>query len=122
MDLKQASEALKALLGEGAKYVWAVGLLAAGQSSTMTGTFAGQFVMEGFIDIRLPIWCRVALTRSVAIVPAICVTFMDKENLLKLDFTINIMQVVLLPFALIPLLKFVASPEIMGDFAISRPT
>lgn len=86
----------------------------------MTGTYAGQFVMEGFLDIKLPVWLRVLITRSVAIVPAIIVTFLNDENLLKLDYLLNILQAVLLPFALIPLLKFVGSPEIMGEHALSR--
>lgn len=122
MDLYMASEALHDLLGTKCKYVWAVGLLAAGQSSTMTGTYAGQFVMEGFLDIKLPIWQRVVVTRSVAIVPAIIVTFMNDDNLIKFDYLLNVTMSVLLPFALTPLCKFVSSPELMGEFAVSSTT
>ena len=56
LDLLEASKALQGLYGDSAKYIWAIGLLAAGQSSTMTGTYAGQFVMEGFLDFKLPIY------------------------------------------------------------------
>ena len=91
MDLDGAANALVDLLGESAKYVWAIGLLAAGQSSTMTGTYAGQFVMEGFLDFQLPIWARVLLTRSVAIVPAIMVTFFEPAQLTNLDNILNVL-------------------------------
>lgn len=56
LDLLSASNALQETFGTSAKYIWAIGLLAAGQSSTMTGTYAGQFVMEGFLNFTLPIW------------------------------------------------------------------
>ncbi len=60
--------------GPAAAYVWAVGLLAAGQSSTMTGTYSGQFAMEGFLDLRWKRWQRVLLTRTVAVVPTFLVS------------------------------------------------
>ena len=56
LELDTAADALSSTFGNGAKYIWAIGLLAAGQSSTMTGTYAGQFVMEGFLDFTLPVW------------------------------------------------------------------
>jgi len=56
LNLLQASDALSETFGQSAKYIWGIGLLAAGQSSTMTGTYAGQFVMEGFLDFKLPIY------------------------------------------------------------------
>jgi NRAMP (natural resistance-associated macrophage protein)-like metal ion transporter len=56
LNLESASTALERNFGTSAKYIWAIGLLAAGQSSTMTGTYAGQFVMEGFLDFTLPVW------------------------------------------------------------------
>lgn len=56
VDLNSASRALEKTFGENSKYIWAVGLLAAGQSSTMSGTYAGQFVMEGFLELKLPIY------------------------------------------------------------------
>ena len=56
LDLLQAADALHGLYGDASRYIWALGLLAAGQSATMTGTYAGQFVMEGFLDFKLPVW------------------------------------------------------------------
>ena len=121
LNLKDAANALAASVGaEKAKYIWAIGLLAAGQSSTMTGTYAGQFVMEGFLNFRLPIYQRVLLTRSIAIVPAICVTFFNPDTLTNMDSALNILQSIQLPFALIPLIKFVSAKKIMGPFALPR--
>lgn len=87
--MKNADQALAGAFGEGAKIIWAIGLLAAGQSSTMTGTYAGQFVMEGFFDIKLTIWKRVFVTRSIAILPALSVAFMHDFD--KLDTFLNIL-------------------------------
>jgi NRAMP (natural resistance-associated macrophage protein)-like metal ion transporter len=77
LNLRNAAVAFEGSFGSGAKIIWAVGLLAAGQSSTMTGTYAGQFVMEGFLDFTLPVWKRVLVTRSIAICPALIVAFMS---------------------------------------------
>lgn len=75
--------------------------------------------MEGFLDIKLPIWKRVSLTRLFAILPALSVSFMD-GYFDKLDNYLNILQSVMLPFAMVPLLMFVSRRNIMGQFAISR--
>lgn len=91
LDLLGASKALEDTWGSAAKYIWAIGLLAAGQSSTMTGTYAGQFVMEGFLDFTLPIWQRVLITRSIAIIPSIIVTLLEKDSLTKMDSALNIL-------------------------------
>ena len=80
IGLHNAGTALEGFLGGSAKYVWAIGLLAAGQSSTMTGTFAGQFVMEGFLDWKISPWLRVLFTRTVAIGPAIAVGIISSTN------------------------------------------
>lgn len=82
MNLFSVADVLSKEFGSQAKYIWAIGLLAAGQSSTMTGTYAGQFVMEGFLDIKLPIYQRVLLTRCVAIVPALSISFLNQNSLL----------------------------------------
>ena len=86
----------------------------------MTGTYAGQFVMEGFLDFKLPIYQRVILTRSIAIVPALCIAFMSEEQLTNMDSLLNVLQSVQLPFALIPLIKFASCEKVMGDFKISK--
>lgn len=120
LNLKDAATALEGLYGDGAKYIWALGLLAAGQSATMTGTYAGQFVMEGFIDFKLPVWKRVIFTRSVAIIPAMIVSFLNENSLDGMDNFLNVLQSVQLPFALIPVLKFVGDKKIMGAFVVGR--
>ncbi|KAI3768300.1 hypothetical protein L2E82_18862 [Cichorium intybus] len=104
-------------------YIWAVGLLAAGQSSTITGTYAGQFIMGGFLDLRLKKWLRALITRSCAIVPTLIValTFDGSEDTLdSLNEWLNVLQSVQIPFALIPLLCLVAKEDLMGVFVIGR--
>jgi natural resistance-associated macrophage protein 2 len=120
IDLNSASIVLAETFGDASKYIWAIGLLAAGQSSTMTGTYAGQFVMEGFLNFQLPIYQRVLLTRSIAIVPALLIAFVRPETLTNLDTYLNILQSVQLPFALVPLIKFVGSTKVMGQFALPQ--
>lgn len=99
------------------KYIWAVGLLAAGQSSTMTGTYAGQFVMEGFLRLKIRPWKRVMLTRSVAMVPTVLVAALATRSALAgMNEWLNVLQSIQLPFALIPVLHFTSSPRLMGRF------
>ena len=97
-------------------YIWAVGILAAGQSSTMTGTYAGQFVMEGFLKLKILPWKRVLLTRSIAMVPTVAVAVFAHAYLDELDEWLNVLQSIQLPFALLPVLHFTSSSVIMKDF------
>ncbi|KAL3664857.1 hypothetical protein V7S43_010035 [Phytophthora oleae] len=124
IGLSEAGKAIRESLGGYAKVVWAIGLLASGQASTMTGTYAGQFVMEGFLDIRIAAWKRVALTRSVALVPAVIVALISQNHQFKSDRfneLLNVLQSVQLPFALLPLLAFTTSKRLMGpDFVNTR--
>jgi manganese transport protein len=121
-DLGQAHELLKPALGGAAATAFAVALLCSGQSSTITGTLAGQIVMEGFLRIRIRPWLRRLITRSLAIIPAIIVVSIsggkDTVQLLVLSQVVLSMQ---LPFAVIPLVRFVSDRRKMGNFAISRP-
>jgi manganese transport protein len=102
--------------------LFAVALLAAGFNSTVTGTLAGQIVMEGFLHLRMPPWARRLLTRAVAIVPVVIVTALwgsrGTGQLLILSQVILSMQ---LPFAVIPLILFVSDRRKVGVFAIARP-
>ena len=84
----------------------------------MTGTYAGQFVMQGFLDLKMVAWKRVLLTRSLALVPALCVAFLEAPE--TVDNWLNILQSIQLPFALIPLLKFTSCENIMGEFVNQR--
>lgn len=74
-DLYKGGIFLGCAFGIAAMYIWAVGILAAGQSSTMTGTYAGQFAMEGFLNLQWARWKRVLVTRLIAIVPTFCVAY-----------------------------------------------
>ncbi|OZC09231.1 metal ion transporter, metal ion transporter family [Onchocerca flexuosa] len=103
-------------------YVWAVGIWAAGQSSTMTGTYAGQFVMEGFLQIRWARWKRVLLTRSITILPALLLALRinSMHDLTGMNDLLNCVQMLQLPFALIPVVTFTSSAKVMLDFRNSR--
>ncbi|MBR0695902.1 Nramp family divalent metal transporter [Bradyrhizobium lablabi] len=122
-EITQAFELLSPLLGLGiASTLFAVALLASGLNSTVTATLAGQIVMQGFLDLRLPNWAQRLLTRGVAIVPVIIVTALYGESgtsqLLVFSQVVLSMQ---LPFAVIPLVRFVSDKRKMGAFAIPAP-
>uniref|UniRef100_H3AS50 Solute carrier family 11 member 2 n=1 Tax=Latimeria chalumnae TaxID=7897 RepID=H3AS50_LATCH len=103
--------------GPAALYIWAIGILAAGQSSTMTGTYSGQFVMEGFLNLSWSRFARVILTRSIAITPTLLVAvFQDVEHLTGMNDFLNVLQSLQLPFALIPILTFTSLRPLMNDF------
>jgi NRAMP (natural resistance-associated macrophage protein)-like metal ion transporter len=117
--LESAPELLDYALGGDliATILFAIALLASGQSSTMTGTLAGQYVMEGFVDIKVKPWIRAGITRGMAIIPSLIVALIAGEG--GADDLIVFSQAllsVLLPFALIPLLKFTNSEKKMGAF------
>ncbi|XP_076256276.1 protein Malvolio-like [Rhynchophorus ferrugineus] len=116
-DLYNGGVFLGCTYGLAALYIWAVGLLAAGQSSTMTGTYAGQFVMEGFLNLQWSRWKRVLFTRSIAIIPTFCVAFYTTiEDLTDFNDILNAAMSIQLPFATIPLIAFTSSRKIMGEF------
>jgi natural resistance-associated macrophage protein len=121
VGLSVAGAALNRLLpGSSARLVWAIGLLAAGQSSTMTGTLAGQYVMEGFLSLRIERWKRTLLTRSLALGPAVTVALLCQANPSAGDTAdewLNVLQSVQLPFAVLPLVLLTNDPRIMGSFA-----
>ncbi|XP_071489899.1 natural resistance-associated macrophage protein 1-like [Diadema antillarum] len=108
--------------GNAMKIIWGIGILAAGQSSTMTGTYAGQFAMEGFLGIHWAKWKRVLLTRSIAMVPTILVAVLATKALDQLNNVINVIQSIQLPFALLPVLYFTSQERLMGEFQNSRFT
>jgi manganese transport protein len=117
-EIQDAYKLLSPLLGvTGASTVFALALLASGQNSTLTGTLAGQIVMEGFLNIRLRPWLRRLITRTLAIIPAVIVTAFWGErgtaNLLVLSQVILSMQ---LSFAVVPLIMFTSDRGKMGDF------
>nr|CDJ91625.1 Natural resistance-associated macrophage protein domain containing protein [Haemonchus contortus] len=122
IDIFHAGIFLGCTFGVAALYVWAIGILAAGQSSTMTGTYAGQFAMEGFIQIKLPQWKRILVTRSLAIAPTLLLTIFSGGimHMTGLNDFLNSVQMIQLPFALIPVLTFVSDKRVMFNFKTSR--
>ncbi len=119
-EIDEAYRLLTPLLGgAAASIVFAVALLASGQNSTVTGTLAGQIVMEGFLHLRMPVWLRRMVTRGIAIVPAVIVVAGTGDagatKLLVLSQVVLSLQ---LPFAVVPLVHFVSRRDVMGRFAI----
>ena len=116
-DLGQAYRLLTPMLGTSlASLAFGVALLAAGQSSTITGTLAGQVVMEGFLDLRLPLWQRRLLTRGMALIPALATVLLLGEGATNQLLVLS--QVVLslqLPFAAVPLVWFCGQARTMGN-------
>ncbi|TRZ11737.1 hypothetical protein HGM15179_015373 [Zosterops borbonicus] len=118
VDIYKGGVVLGCYFGPAALYIWAIGILAAGQSSTMTGTYSGQFVMEGFLNLRWSRFARVLLTRSIAVTPTLFVAiFQDVEHLTGMNDFLNVLMSLQLPFALIPVLTFTSLPSVMHDFA-----
>ncbi|KQK20218.1 metal transporter Nramp5 [Brachypodium distachyon] len=115
LSLDNSSFLLKNVLGRSSSIVYGVALLASGQSSTITGTYAGQYIMQGFLDIRMKTWMRNLMTRCIAIAPSLVVSIIGGSN--GAGRLIIIASMILsfeLPFALIPLLKFSSSTSKMG--------
>lgn len=119
-EIRQAHELLAPMLGNQlAPVLFAVALIASGQSSTITGTLAGQIVMEGYLHLRIAPWIRRLMTRLVAVVPAVIVILINGEK--DIDSLLILSQVILslqLGFAIIPLIHFTSDKKTMGRFVI----
>ena len=117
-SIEEAHELLPRFLGASAPILFGIALLCAGQSSTLTGTLAGQIVMEGYLQLRVSPWLRRLITRSLALIPAVVVIALAGEDstqeLLILSQVILSLQ---LAFAVIPLIHFTSSRRNMGEFA-----
>ena len=118
-DIEDAYRLLSPLLGvTGASLLFALALLASGQSSTITGTLAGQIVMEGFLNIRLRPWVRRLITRGLALVPALIVIgFFGEGATGELLIASQVVLSLQLPFAIVPLIAFTRDKKKMGVFA-----
>ncbi|RYD83061.1 MAG: iron/manganese transporter [Sphingobacteriales bacterium] len=119
-DIQDAHKLLAPLLGEKlAPILFAVALIASGQSSTITGTLAGQIIMEGYIHLRLPMWIRRTITRLLAVVPAFFVIwYFGEDSTGKLLIFSQVVLSLQLAYAIIPLIHFTADKKRMGNFAI----
>ncbi len=118
-EIKEAHRLLPGFLGNLAPILFAVALIAAGQSSTITGTLAGQIIMEGYLRLRINPVLRRLITRMIAIIPALFVIIIYGEE--KIDALLVLSQVILslqLGFAIIPLIHFVSDRKTMGTFTI----
>lgn len=119
-ELREAHRLLSPLLGNSlAPALFAIALIAAGQSSTITGTLAGQIVMEGYLNLRINPLVRRLITRALAIIPAVLCILIFGEG--RVDSLLVLSQVILslqLGFAIIPLIHFVSDKKTMGDFVI----
>ncbi|CDP10960.1 unnamed protein product [Coffea canephora] len=117
LTLNSASFLLKNVLGRSSSTIYAIALLASGQSSTITGTYAGQFIMQGFLDLKMKKWLRNLMTRCIAITPSLIVSIIGGSS--GAGRLIIIASMILSfepPFALIPLLKFSSSTTKMGPY------
>ncbi len=118
-DIGDAYRLLEPVVGSAlAASLFAVALLASGQSSTFTGTIAGQIVMEGFLNLKIPCWQRRLLTRALALVPAFAGVWWFGDDAIGRMLVLS--QVVLsfqLPFAMWPLIRFTSSRAMMGEYA-----
>jgi manganese transport protein len=118
-EIQQAQELLAPLLSTSlAGVIFALALLCSGQSSTLTGTLAGQIIMEGFLNLRMRPWLRRLITRSIAIIPAaLTIKFMGDRSTLDLLLLSQVIISMQLPFAVIPLIHFTNDRRRMGSFA-----
>ncbi|MGQ7945943.1 Nramp family divalent metal transporter [Flavobacterium sp. WC2509] len=123
-EIQDAHQFLEPLLGnKWAPILFAVALIAAGQSSTITGTLAGQIVMEGYLNLRIQPWVRRIITRLIAIVPAVVVILIYGESVTgKLLILSQVILSLQLGFAIIPLIHFVSDKTKMNGFHISKTT
>lgn len=123
-EIQDAHKLLEPLLGtQWAPILFAVALIAAGQSSTITGTLAGQIIMEGYLNLRIQPWVRRIITRLIAIVPAVIVITIFGEGITgKLLILSQVILSLQLGFAIIPLIHFVSDKSKMKGFHISRKT
>ena len=119
-EIGQAFELLSPLLGLGiASTLFAIALLASGLNSTVTATLAGQIVMEGFLRLHIPNWARRLLTRGLAIIPVVIVTaFYGEKGTAQLLVFSQVVLSMQLPFAVVPLVRFVSDKRKMGSFVI----
>ena len=119
-ELQQGHELLGGVLGGASATVFAVALLASGQSSTITGTLAGQIVMEGFLNLKIKPWIRRVITRGLAIIPTlILVQISGGHNTVQLLLISQVVLSMQLPFAIFPLVAFTSDVSHMGRFVNS---
>lgn len=119
VQLKEIGTTLTMYLGSSASIIFALGLFSSGQSSTIAGVLTGQYIMEGFLNVRINRRVRIIISRLINLLPCLLIAlYMDIE---WVYIILNIIQVVQLPFVLIPLFKFVENSDIVKGGAIDKP-
>jgi manganese transport protein len=117
-EIDEAYRLLQPIAGPAAAIIFGVALLASGQSSTFTGTIAGQTILEGFLDLKIPCWQRRVITRALALVPALAgVLWLGEGSVGGLLVLSQVVLTAQLPFALWPLIRFTSGRGVMGGFA-----
>ena len=119
----QDSQIVGAIASPILSMLFAIALLSSGQSSTITGTLAGQVIMEGFVHMKMPLWAQRLLTRLLSITPVLIFAIYFKGNEAKIEGLLTLSQVFLsiaLPFAIVPLIIFTSSKKLMGPF-VNKP-
>jgi manganese transport protein len=121
-EIQDAHRLLAPMLGnKWAPILFAVALIAAGQSSTITGTLAGQIIMEGYLNLRIQPWVRRIITRALAVIPSLlAIYYMGESATGKLLILSQVILSMQLGFAIIPLIHFVSDKQKMGDFVIGN--
>lgn len=118
MELRDAGEALEATLGTSAKYIWAIGLFSSGQSATIAGGLTGQYIMEGFLNLKIPRHIRIIISRAISLFP--CMFIAAYADVEWVYIALNIVQFMQLPFVLIPVFKFIENTDIMHGYQMSK--
>lgn len=120
--IEDAHRLLTPLLGAGAAVLFGIALFASGQSSTFTGTIAGQVVLQGFLNLRIPCWKQRVMTRLSSVLPALLlISAYGEDHLGDLLVASQIILSLQLPFVAVPLLRFISDRKIVGDFALGLP-
>ncbi len=120
-DIQDAHKLLTGIFGSLAPSLFAIALIAAGQSSTITGTLAGQIVMEGYLNLRISPWLRRIVTRIIAIAPAVfTIAYFGEDKVGELLILSQVVLSMQLGFAVIPLIHFNSSKKVMGKFVIAK--
>ena len=118
IELKDAGAVLEKSLGTWSKYIWALGLFSSGQSATMAGTITGQYIMDGFLDLKISRKKRILIFRLITLVPCILIARLNEIEMVYI--LLNVVQFIQLPFVLVPLFNFASNQKIMNGHRISH--
>merc|ERR1712216_441890 len=119
-SLVDMSGMFASVLGRGSKYLFAIVLLAGGQSASVTGTLASQYILEGFLNIRVRAWLRRLMTRLVSVMPTFLILHVFGDDSANVIDATQVLVNFIVPFTLIPILKFATSIDKMGEYQLSK--